>query len=30
LNRVLISGDGRVNGRGVHEPIGFFNSVAGI
>jgi hypothetical protein len=30
LNRVLISGDGRVNGRGVQEPIGFFNSVAGI
>jgi hypothetical protein len=30
LNRVLIAGDGRVNGRGVQEPIGFFNSVAGI
>jgi hypothetical protein len=29
LDRVLVSGDGRTNGRGVAEPIGFFSAVAG-
>jgi hypothetical protein len=27
LNRVLVSGAGRLNGRGRREPFGFFNSV---
>jgi hypothetical protein len=29
LDRVLIAGDGRVNGRGIREPVGFFHDVAG-
>lgn len=28
LDRVLVAGDGRVNGRGVREPIGYFRNVA--
>ncbi|WP_426692905.1 DUF1998 domain-containing protein [Sphingomonas sediminicola] len=27
LDRVLVSGDGRKNGRGVSEPVGFFSPV---
>ncbi len=27
LNRLLVSSDGRINGRGKTEPVGFFNSL---
>ncbi|GAA3895325.1 DUF1998 domain-containing protein [Sphingomonas limnosediminicola] len=30
LDRVLVAGDGRENGRGVREPVGFFREVAGV
>jgi hypothetical protein len=30
LDRVLVSGDGRKNGRGVNEPIGYFSPVLGV
>jgi len=29
LDRVLVSGDGRTNGRGTREPIGYFNKILG-
>lgn len=30
LDRVLVSGDGRKNGRGISEPVGFFNKVVEV
>lgn len=27
LDRVLVSGDGRKNGRGAREPVGYFSKV---
>lgn len=29
LDRVLVSGDGRVNGRGSREPLGYFHALLG-
>lgn len=29
LDRVLVSGDGRTNGRGMREPVGFFSKILG-
>lgn len=30
LDRVLVSGDGRTNGRGTREPVGYFSKVLGL